>query len=231
MSAGPTRSRFIAALLCRGATLVCCGVGLLTNAWGLPFLSVQANLLVFGYIAAALYWMVRRGTADAPAPMLRGIVTVAIIFVGLISPWVYGGGENPLPGLVAADPALALVNRSAFLIHWVVPALMLVDWIAFGPHRAVSWRRALWWVAFPLGYALVMIARSIAFPDVWARYPVDFLDPAVNGWGGVVLALLPLVALVFAVAALLWGVDRLVGRPGARRAGARRAGARRAESR
>lgn len=214
MSDGPTSRWLTVALAWRGTTLLLCLTGLLTNGWGLPFLSTQTNLLVLAYLAGACYWMVRRRTANAPAPVMRGVVTVAIVFVGLMSHWVYAGGVNPFQGLGDPDPEVALVNWSAFLIHYVVPALMLIDWVAFGPHRVVGWPRALLWAGYPIVFAVVTVVRSLAFPAVWARYPVEFLDPAVAGWGGVILAVVPLIGLVLVLAGLLWCLDWLAGRRG-----------------
>ncbi|WP_151524267.1 Pr6Pr family membrane protein [Serinicoccus kebangsaanensis] len=209
---GPAPSRwFLVPALWRGTTLVACLTGLLTAPWGLPFLSTQTNLLVLGYLAYALPWSVRRRTSHAPAPLLRGGVTTAILLVGVISHWMFAGGELPFAGLVVADPEQALLNWSAFLIHWVVPGCMLIDWVAFGPHRQVAWHHAVWWIAYPIAYALVTLLRSVVFPPVFARYPVDLFDPRVAGWGGVVLGLLPLVALTLALAAVVWGLDWLAG--------------------
>ncbi|PFG20081.1 Pr6Pr family membrane protein [Serinibacter salmoneus] len=194
----------------RSATLLLCVLGLLTDGWGTPFLSPQSNLLVAGYLACCLYWMVRRRTPDAPAPTLRGLVTVTIVFVGLISHWTYDDAVNPLPGLTDPDPAAAIANQSAFLIHYVVPAMMLLDWLFLRPHGACSLRRALLWPTYLIGYGVVITVRSIALPHVWARYPVPMFDPSAGGWAAVALAVLGLAAGAYALALLLWWLDRLI---------------------
>ena len=115
--------------------------------------------------------MVRRGTTEPPAPRLRGAVTLWILITCLISHVLLSHGENPLPGLSDPDPAEALRNQSAFLVHYVVPIMVVLDWLVFGPHGAVPWRTLPLWILFPLGYGAAVEARAAVWPgdggDLW----------------------------------------------------------------
>lgn len=193
------------------ALIVASGVaGLLTGGHRIAFYTSQSNLIVLGYFTAVLYWMIRRGTTDPAAPRLRGAVTLWIVITGLVAHFVNNHGVNPLPGLVHGDPAALLAHRSIFLLHYVVPALVLIDWLAFGPRRSARWRDLPLWLCFPLGYGATSVARAVLFPVVPDRYPYAFLDPTGHGYGWVALQLLRLGAEFAILGALLIGLDRLL---------------------
>ena len=193
----------------RAAIVACGAVGLLMAEQRLIYFTAQSNLLTLAYFVGALYWMVRRGTVEPPAPRWRGAVTLWILITGLISHFMLNHGENPLPGLTAADPATALTNRSAFLVHYVVPALVLADWVAFGPHRVVRWRDVPLWIAYPLGYGLMIELRGGLLPAAPVRFPYFFLDPGEHGYGWVAGEFVQLAVIFGVLGAAVVGLDRL----------------------
>ncbi|MCR2811472.1 MULTISPECIES: Pr6Pr family membrane protein [Microbacterium] len=192
----------------RVATLAACLVGLSTGNHRLVFFTIQSNVIVFAYVAGALYWMLRRGTTDAPAPRLRGGVVTWILTTALVSHVLLNLGANPLPGLVVADPDTALANRSLFLLHYVVPAMVLVDWLLFGPRRAVRWRDAALWLLYPAAYAVVTLARGVLFPTIADRFPYPFLDIDALGPGGVALGIVQVVVVIAVIAIGVIALDR-----------------------
>jgi hypothetical protein len=201
------------------AVIVACGVaGLLMGEQRLIYFTAQSNLLTLAYFVGALFWMVRRGTTEAPAPRWRGAVTLWILITGLISHFMLNHGADPLPGLAAADPLDALTNRSLFLVHYVVPVLVLVDWVAFGPHRVVRWRDVPLWIAYPLGYGLMIEARGALLPAAPVRFPYFFLDPTSHGYGWVALQFVQLAVIFGLLGLLVVGLDRLAALAGTQRA-------------
>lgn len=192
------------------AAIVVLGVaGLLMGQNSVVYFTTQSNVIVIGYFAGALYWMVTRDTTEAPAPRLRGGVTLWILITCLIAHFLLTHGKNPLPGLGAAEPSVALTNRSLFLIHYVVPIMTVADWVAFGPHRRVRWRDIALWILYPLGYGLAIEARATAFPVVPYRYPYFFLDPTQHGYVWVAGQFLELAVVFGLFGALVVGLDRL----------------------
>ncbi len=191
--------------------IVVCGVsGLLLGEHRIAYYTTQTNVITLGFFAGTLYWMVRRGTAEAPAPRLRGAVTLWILITCLVSHVLLNGGANPLPGLTDPDPVAALRNQSAFLVHYVVPVLVVLDWLMFRPHGVVPWRTLPLWILFPLGYGAAVEARAAVWPAVPNRYPYFFLDPSERGYDWVAGQFLQLGVIFAALGALLLGADRLV---------------------
>ncbi|WP_433382605.1 Pr6Pr family membrane protein [Actinoplanes sp. CA-142083] len=192
------------------AAIVACGAsGLLMAEQRLIYFTAQSNLLTLAYFVGALYWMIKRDTVEPPAPRWRGAVTLWILITCLISHFMLNHGENPLPGLAAADPGVALTNRSLFLVHYVVPVLVLVDWVAFGPHRIVRWRDIPLWIAYPLGYGVMIELRGGLLPAAPVRYPYFFLDPGEHGYDWVGLQFVQLALIFGALGAVVVGLDRL----------------------
>ena len=209
------------------AAIVVCGVaGLLIGEHRVIYFTAQSNLLVLAYFVGALYWMTKRATVEPPAPRWRGAVTLWILITCLISHFLLNHGENPLPGLAAGGAGVALANWSLFLVHYVVPVLVLVDWVVFGPHRIVRWRDVALWIGYPLGYGVMIEVRGALFPSVPIKYPYFFLDPAGHGYGWVGLQFVQLAIVFGGLGAMVVGLDRLgaVVGPGRREAGGDRDG-------
>lgn len=194
--------------------LVTVGVlGLLSGTHRLTFYTSQTTVIALGYFGGVLYWSVRRRTGDPAAPRLRGAVTLWIMITALVSHFVNNHGENPLPGLADPDPATALVNRSTFLLHYVLPLMVLADWLAFGPRRVTRWSDLPLWLIWPTAYVVLSVFRAFVFPEAENRYPYGFLDPTEGGYGAVVVGVLRLAVGIALLGAVLIGIDRLRGRP------------------
>jgi hypothetical protein len=183
-------------------------VGILMGSPRLAFYTSQSNVIVLGYFAGCVYWMLRRDTVAPAAPRLRGAVTLWILVTALVSHVLLEDGANPLPGLVDDDPAEAVRNWSRFLLHYVVPVMVLVDWVAFGPRGSARWRDLPLWLVFPTFYGLSSMLRALAFPTVDNRYPYFFLDPREHGYDCVLAHLAVLIGFFAVLGALLIALDR-----------------------
>ena len=90
------------------------------------------------------------------------------------------------------------------LIHILIPAMALADWLAFDLKGTAKWSYLFYWMMFPLIYAiLVMWIRPIlggAAVNGESIYPYSVLEPATyassgnwmasnDGWSGVFFAL------------------------------------------
>lgn len=199
--------------------------GLVAGERRLAYFTTQSNVIVFAYFAGALYWMVRRRTAAPPAPVLRGGVTTWILTTMVVSHVLLNHFENPIPGLFVTDPRDELANRAIFAMHYVVPLMVLVDWVAFGPHRVVRWRDAAWWLAYPAAYGFIFLWRALALPEVPDRFPYPFLDTDALGAFGSLLEMLRVVAYIAVLGLLVMALDRLAWWVGDRWSRARRRGA------
>jgi len=119
--------------------------------------------------------------------------------------------RTPFP-VVAWRAVINLDATSSLLEHAVVPALAVIDWVAFGSGRVRQlWWTSLSWLILPIGYLAVYynLRDSSGEP----LYP--FLDPgAANFWTWVGI----MIGVFIAVGAVVWSVGLL--RSAGRRSGA-----------
>ncbi|MEU9130879.1 Pr6Pr family membrane protein [Kitasatospora sp. NPDC048540] len=195
------------ALWWRLGIVLSAGLGLILGNSSLVYFTTESNVIVLGYFAAAVHWMVRRGTVDAPAPRLRGAVTLYITITGLVAHILLNHGANPLPGLGPGPDRLQ--NWSSFLLHYTTPLMVLADWLCLKPRNASRWRDLPLWLSFPLGYAVVTEVRAALFPSFPLKYPYFFLDPTTNGHAWVAGQIAQLTVEFVLLGAAVVGLDRL----------------------
>jgi len=129
--------------------------------WRLVTFTYQANLLAVAYYA----WTLASPKADARAG-LRGAVVLYVVVAGLI--WNVFLTEHSM-GYTPAN----------LLLHVVVPALALADWLLIGRGAPpVRWWQPFAWLAYPAAYGVVAL---VVLNRVGRRAPYFFLDPASVG--------------------------------------------------
>ncbi|MFC0843707.1 Pr6Pr family membrane protein [Streptomyces noboritoensis] len=122
-----------------------------------------------------------RGTRPVPN-LLRGAATLYLVITGVVY-WAL------LAGTIDANTIIWANN----VVHGVIPAVFLADWLLRPPPHRIPWTRALPWLAFPLLYLAYSLLRG---PHVgW--YPYDFLDPREPGGYGHVAIWSVIITLAF----------------------------------
>ena len=174
------------ALVTEVATLVARGRFVPANFFS--YFTVESNVmavvsLVVGSIAAASGFTSRRLDVARGAVALY-MTTVVLVFVVLLS-------NRPVDELTA-------VPWDNTVLHYIMPIVVLVDWLLSGRAAAVGYRLALLWLAVPLVYAVYTLIRG----PLSGFYPYPFMDPALHGYPGVLLTcvVLGVVLAVLAVA-------------------------------
>lgn len=172
-----------------------------TRLWHLAgYFTIQSNVLA----AVAAATLARDPDRDGPLwRVLRidavlGVTLTGLVHFFLLRPLLDLQGLNAL-----ADAGL----------HLVVPALVLVGWLAFGPRPRLTTSTVLWSLLWPV----VRLLLTLTVGAVTQWYPYPFLDVGVRGLGPVLLTC-GVVTLVFLVLACLawWADSRLPAAPGAR---------------
>ena len=161
----------------------------------LSFFTIQSNVLS-GVVSAQL---ALRPDRDGPAwRAVRLAALFGITVTGIVYSTVLATIHQP------NGPAETFVNT---LVHYVVPVMMVVGWLAFGPRPRVDRRTIGRSLLFPAGWLGYTLLRGAAFD--W--YPYPFLDVPSHGYLRVLVNAV-LVTVVFGVVALLFAVgDRRLG--------------------
>ena len=93
------------------------------------------------------------------------------------------------------------------LLHYVVPALYLLSWLAFAPRPQLVWTDALRWLAVPAAYLLWTLARG----GLMHEYPYPFMNVATFGLAAVLRNSLVLCLLFVLLGLGLVALDRWLG--------------------
>jgi hypothetical protein len=144
----------------------------LSNIFAAAVLIVEGTLTWRGRELGPLWQLVR--CASVVCMALVGVVFLALLRdadLGSLLPWIN------------------------VWLHYVMPVIVVLDWLTFSPSRPIPYAKLGYLVGFPLVYLAYSLIRGVAIN--WFAYP--FLNPANGGWGAVALTC-AVIAVVFVVA-------------------------------
>ena len=128
-------------------------------------------------------------TSPDPAVFLRAMSVANMTVVGVVF------------AVLLRDADLgSLLPWINFVLHYVMPVVVVVDWLLAPPAFRFTLRHMLTCLVFPLAYLVYVLVRGAAVG--W--YPYPFLNPANTGGYGGVAAYVAGIVLVFFVAT--WGL-------------------------
>jgi hypothetical protein len=160
----------------------------------LSFFTIQSNLLS-GIVSGQL---ALRPGRDGPAwRALRLAALTGITVTGIVYSTVLAAIHQP------NGTAETVVN---LLVHYVVPVMMIVGWLAFGPRPRIDRRTIAWSLLFPV----LWLAYTLVRGAIWGWYPYPFLDVTTHGYGRVIVNALLVTVVIGLVAALFAAGDRFL---------------------
>jgi hypothetical protein len=154
------------------------------------FFTIQSNII------AALVLLT--GAILLPTPtrrwdLVRGGAAIYMVLTGV----VYNTLLTNVDTLQTTDP---WANN---VVHRIMPAVMLVDFVLVPLAHRIRWREALVWTAYPLLYLVYTLVRG---PIVdW--YPYPFLDPREDG--GYLRVTLMCIVILVGFLAVTWLMTEL----------------------
>jgi len=146
-------------------------------------------------VASAPYLAGNRKTT-AGFDVIRGTSVVCMVLVGIVF------------SVLLRDVDLGHLQPWVnFVLHYLMPVVIVLDWVAWPPQRKLQTRSIKYWMIFPLLYVAYILVRG-AQTD-W--YPYPFLNPAKSGGYGGVTAYCIGILFVFLASSwvLLWAGNRL----------------------
>lgn len=162
------------------------------------YFTILSNLL------AAISFSAPMAAPDSPLgsffarPSVRTAVTLYLCVTSATYMAVLQGLWRPQGLQLIADVTL----------HYIVPALALLDWIIFTPKGALRGRSILPWLAFPLAFGIYTIARG----PLAGFYPYPFLNVDRLGIGRVLVNMTVMSAVFAGLGLMLVLVGRLLAR-------------------
>lgn len=135
------------------------------------FFTIQSNIL-----AAIIFIFVGVGVlaqqkSNPQFALIRGAATLYMTMTGIIYALLLSGNE------IALQTTIPWVNT---VLHYLFPAVVLLDWLFFPPKFNLRFKKALMWLLFPAIYLIYSLIRG----SITGWYPYPFLNPS-TGWGDV----------------------------------------------
>ncbi len=157
------------------------------------FFTIQSN--IFAAVMLVMTALVRREERSKLFEVLRGAATFYITITFVVFAVFLAGQQEDL------DTHVGFVN---FVVHYLVPVVLLVDWFLDPPRHALGWRVAALWLIYPAAWFAYTLVRGSAVD--W--YPYPFVDVASHGYGRVLAnGLAFTIAFAVAAAAFAWLSD------------------------
>lgn len=186
-----------------------------------PFVRALRVAVVLLVVSAEIYLIRALGDAFTPSnhysyfTVLSNVFGAAVLGIGVVRrvPDVVRGAATTYLATTGVVYALLLrgvdVQTPAYanwVLHVIVPILVVIEWVAVPPDRRLQVRDLAWWLVFPAVYCAYTLIRG----PVVAWYPYPFLDPRELGYAVVA-------GWCLVVAVTVAGIGALVARVGAAR--------------
>jgi hypothetical protein len=150
------------------------------------YFTIESNLIAVGALLAAVAtW---RGNRSRGVDFFRGAATSYMTLTFIVFALLLADTD--------VDTAIVWVDR---VLHRVIPIVLFADWILDPPTVPISFRRALWWLSFPLVWLVYVLVRG----PIAEWYPYPFLDRANGGYGSVAVYG---VAIFVGVVVIVWAL-------------------------
>lgn len=208
----PVRRPLAAAFRLATALAAAAGVTLAilvsTPARALTYFSVQANIVLAAVMFLSAYraWRPRR-------PLPSSVTGAALLYVLVAALSYHLLLSHTTPPFSMTDATAPPARWHApwgtlQLLHTVVPAAALLDWLLLTPAPRLHLRHTSTWLLFPLAYLALYLTRGAVLPPAApARYLYPFLDAGAHGYRGTLANALLLGLAVYGLAALLVALD------------------------
>lgn len=176
-------------------TFVAIGVQLVTTIHNgnsvinfFSFFTIESNILAALVLLIVGFGALAGAKAYRTFAFIRGAATLYMVITGIVFALLLAGLEQRLQVTV---PWINIV------LHYIMPIVMLVDWLLFPPKFAFTFRQTLLWLIFPLLYLVYSLVRG----PLVGWYPYPFLDASQIGWMSVAIMS---VAIAIGAAFLAW---------------------------
>lgn len=157
------------------------------------FFTIESNILaVVALIVGALF--AASGKIPRGFELFRGAVTLYMTITGII-----------FALLLSHLDSLTATPWDNIVLHYIMPAAILLDWFVWRPKVRISFKLSLVWLVYPLVY----LAYSLIRGSIVNWYPYPFLNPSMSSITTIVVTCLGVAVFAVIVGWLLSLVTRI----------------------
>ncbi|MFE9677385.1 Pr6Pr family membrane protein [Streptomyces sp. NPDC006259] len=168
--------------------------------------SVQSTILLalVTLVSARRVWTARRPLPSA----LTGAALLYAVINGLVYHLLLADATSPYSVTGTAGTPTGWHAVVHHLLHTVIPAAAVLDWLLLTAPSHLHLRQAATWLVYPLAYLAFFLTRAaLISPGAPGRYLYPFLDAAAHGYKHTLANALLLGLAFYALAILLVALD------------------------
>ncbi|MGN0562247.1 MAG: Pr6Pr family membrane protein [Candidatus Fimenecus sp.] len=173
------------------------------------YYTILSNILCFVYFAVLVVAQRKKEN-----PLVKGSITMCIAVTGIVYHLLLDGMMEA--NAASVSPVLYAGN---FLVHTVVPVMVVLDYFLFFPKGQYKSLHPIAWLVLPyLYFGFILLRAEISdslfsgFGGAKSRYPYPFLDVDLYGWDKVLLIVLGITVAFLALGYIAYVLDRLLGK-------------------
>lgn len=173
------------------------------------YYTILSNILCFVYFAVLVVAQRKKEN-----PLVKGSITMCIAVTGIVYHFLLDGMMEA--NAASVSPVLYAGN---FLVHTVVPVMVVLDYFLFSPKGQYKSLHPIAWLVLPyLYFGFILLRAEISdslfsgFGGAKSRYPYPFLDVDLYGWDKVLLIVLGITVAFLALGYIAYVLDRLLGK-------------------
>lgn len=168
------------------------------SAAGAVWVMLRYFTILTNVLTAVVFTGVALGRPAFQSQSLLGLVTLSILFVGVVYNLLLRGLVELSGGAATAD----------LILHYIVPILAPLFWLLCAPKGSIPWRHAGLWAVYPLAYMVYALTRGASD----GRYPYPFMDVPKVGWSSTLTTIAIMIVAYLVVGFVLIWLGRLLGR-------------------
>jgi len=132
----------------------------------------------------------RKPTQQRAVDLIRGAITLYMGMTGVIFAVLLANIEGA---------TLTAVPWDNIVLHYIMPIIIVFDWLLNPPKNSIAFKQSLVWLLFPLAYVTYSLVRG----SMVSWYPYPFLSPTEYGYGQVFITSAIMLAGIIGVIWLL----------------------------
>ena len=153
------------------------------------YFTIQSNIFAFVMLIVSAL-AVARNKRSSKLNLLRGAATLYMVITGIVFAVLLAGVEGSI---------LTAVPWDNLVLHYIMPVVLLIDWLVDKPSKAITFKRSFVWLIYPISYVIYSLVRG----QLVNWYPYPFLNPKTNGFSGVFLTAVGIAGLTIVLMFIL----------------------------
>jgi hypothetical protein len=153
------------------------------------YFTIESNLFAAFVLLVSAY-CTAKGKRGPFLSSARGAATLYMVITGLVFSILLSG----LKGV-----HFTAVPRDNVILHYIMPVVVLLDWIIDRAQPGVTFRHGLRWIIYPLIYVGYTLVRG----PIVGWYPYPFLNPAHHGYGPVAITIVVITVVAVGIIYIL----------------------------